>query len=158
MEILDIYDIHGENTGKTIVRGEKPKENEYIKLAIVYLKSKDKYLVQKCSEAKGGEYAITGGHVSSGNTSLKQCKIEVSEELGIDIDESKLKYLGHTIIRQAIFDIYLYEDDTLIDMSFTLQESEVECIEWLTKTEIEKLIEAGTFRKSSVAHYNEYIK
>ena len=70
MEKLDIYTKDGTLTGKIINRGEKPLEGEFIKLCVVYLKCKDKYLMQKCSQQKGGEYAITGGHVSSGNSSL----------------------------------------------------------------------------------------
>ena len=158
MEILDLYDKSGNKLNKTIIRGNKPNENEYIKITVVYLKAQDKYLVQKCSEAKGGEYAITGGHVSSGNTSSKQAVIEVQEELGLDIIEEKLQLLGNIYKNTAMFDIYLYEDDSLINANTTLQLEEVESIEWLTKTEIENLIAKGLVRQSSVIHYEKYIK
>ena len=43
MEKLDLYDIDGNLLGKTIFRGEKPNEGEFIKLAVVYIKSGDKF-------------------------------------------------------------------------------------------------------------------
>lgn len=52
MEELNLYDDSGQPLNKTIIRGDKnfqPHEN--IKLTIIYLKCKDKYLVQKCSKS-----------------------------------------------------------------------------------------------------------
>lgn len=158
MEILDLYNVNGEKLNKTIVRGEKPGKDEYIKLTVVYLKSDERYLIQKCSKEKGGVYAVTGGHVSSGNTSSLQACIEVEEELGINIKEDKLKFLGSIYRKSAMFDIYLYEDSDLINTSFILQKSEVEKVEWLTKLQIEELIEKGLVRESSCQHYEKFIK
>ena len=160
MEKLDIYDNCGNKTGKVVFRGDKNlNDNEYIKLAVVYLKANNKYLVQKCSAQKGGEYAITGGHVSSNNTSKQQCVIETKEELGIDIDINNLQFLG-TLIKQphAMFDIYLYEDNTLETFNFVLQEEEVESVHWLTKSQIDDLISKNLVRQSSVMHYTKYIR
>ena len=158
MEILDLYDINGNKLNKTIVRGNKPSEGEFIKLTIVYLKSQDKYLVQQCSVEKGGEYAITGGHVTSGISSKDQAIVECQEELGITLDISKLSYLGNIIKKSAIFDVYLYEDDSLINFNFTLQPEEVESVHWLTKSEFENLIQLGVVRPSSCEHYNKFIR
>ena len=78
MEKLNLYDDSGHLLNKTIMRGYKnfqPHEN--IELTVVYLKCKDKYLVQKCSKEKGGQFAITGGHLSVENTSQTPAVIEV---------------------------------------------------------------------------------
>lgn len=158
MEKLDIYNIDGIKTGKIINRGENPLEGEYIKLAIVYLKSGDKYLVQKCSQQKGGDYAITGGHVTSGNTVKEQCVIEVKEELGLDIIKNNLLYLGTIVKGKGLFDCYLYEDINLQNKKMTFQVEEVETAYWLTKAQIDKLIEQNLFRKSSCEHYQKFIK
>lgn len=158
MEKLDLYDKDGNLLGKTIFRGEKPNEGEFIKLAVVYLKSGNKFLMQKCSVAKGGEYAITGGHVSAGNTSKMQAVVEVGEELGFDIDEQKLQFVGNIFKGKAIFDVYLYEDEKLANLTFTLQEEEVEAVCWLTKEEIEDLIDQGVVRESSRQHYEKFFK
>ena len=58
----------------------QPHEN--IKITVVYLKCKDKYLVQKCSKEKGGQFAITGGHLSVENTSQTPAVIEVQKNWG----------------------------------------------------------------------------
>jgi len=160
MEKLDIYDIDGNLTGKIINRGDKNfQEGEYIKLAVIYIKANNKYLMQKCSELKGGEYAITGGHVPSGFTSFEQASIEVKEELGLDLDSNKLKFLGtHIKGAHGMFDVYLYEDDSIFDFNFILQEEEVESVCWLTKEEIEELIDKNLVRTSTVEHYNKFIK
>ena len=157
-EKLDLYDIDGNKLGKTIVRGEKPAEGQFIKLVVVYIKSGDKYLLQKCSKEKGGEFAVTGGHVSAGNTSEEQVQIEIKEELGVDIDVAKLKRLGNIYRRQAMFDVYLYEDENFENVKLKLQTEEVEGEFWLAKTEIEALIEKGLVRERSCQHYDKFIR
>ena len=158
MEKLDTYTQDGKLTGNVINRGEKPLEGEFIKLCVVYLKSGDKFLMQKCSHQKGGEYAITGGHVSSGNSSQTQAVIEVKEELGIDIDKTKLEFLGNIFRPSAMFDVFLYNDPNLQNAKFELQAEEVENVFWLTKPEIDSLIENGVVRASSCEHYKKFIK
>ena len=160
MEILDLYNIKGEKLNKTIERGQKPNDNEFIKLSTIWIKSDIRFLIQKCSEEKGGEYAVTGGHVTSGNTSIEQAIIESKEELDIDLKAEDLEFLGSIYRGKAIFDIYLYEDEdyTLSERNFELQKSEVEDICWLSKNDIEDLIIKGEFRESSAEQYFKYIK
>ena len=82
MELLDLYDNNGKLLNKTIVRGNKNfEENENIKLATIWIKSNNKYLIQKTSKEKGGEYAVSGGHVQAGLTSKQQACLELEEEL-----------------------------------------------------------------------------
>lgn len=157
MEKLDIYDIDGNKTQKVVNRGEQLGQGEFIKLAVVYLKCGDKYLVQKCSEQKGGEYAITGGHTTSGNTSKQQAEVEVMEELGILIDEQKLTYLGNVIKGHGIFDVFLYDDNNLEKQKFVLQTEEVENVFWLNKSQICELIDKKLMRESSCLHYLKFI-
>ncbi len=159
MELLEIYTADGKPTGKTIERGSKNlKDNEYIKLATVWLKSGDKFLIQKSSVEKGGDYAVTGGHVPFGETSLTQACVETQEELGLIVNPDQLKLLGTITLKHAQFDAYIFESDSLIDYNFTLQESEVESLEFLTISQIEDLIEKGVFRKSSIAQFETFIK
>ncbi len=159
MEILDIYDANGKRTGKTIERGSKDlQEGQFIKLAVVWIKCKNKFLIQKASSAlKDGKYAVSGGHVPAGVESRKQAAVELNEELGIDIRQDKLKFLGMLKMKTRIFDVYLYEDDTLNKQKFTLQESEVDGVYWFTKDEIKTLIAKDLFRKSSQLHFEAYI-
>lgn len=158
MEYLDIYDNNGNKTGKQIERGNKNLgENEYIKLSTLWLKSGDKYLLQVCSEEKGSEYAVTGGHVSAGNDAKFQAILEAEEELGLHIDSDRLSYLGRIIIRKAMFEVFMLEDDTLQNKTFTLQKEEVAEVLWLTKSEIESLPD-DILRKSTKIQYETFIK
>ena len=158
MELLDLVDFDGRLLGKTVERGTPLNDDEYITLTIVYLKCNGKYLLQLTSKKRGAEYAATGGHVSSGNTSRQQAVIECSEELGIDLDINKLELLGKLYGGHAIFDIYLYEDNSLDRVKMVLQNDEVDSVYWFTPVEIDELISQGMVRLSTCKHYQKFIR
>lgn len=159
MELLDLCDKNGNKLGRTVIRDHfKPEEGEYIRLVLVWIKSQNKYLIQKCSKQKGGEYAITGGHITSGNEPKQQVVIECQEELGIKVDESKLEYLGNVYLPHAIFCVFSYSDDTLLDHKFTLQTSEVESIKFYSPQELNDLFQKDNVRQTTIRSYNEFIK
>ena len=159
MELLDVYDINNNKTGKTVLRGDKNlSEGEFIKLVVIWIEDDGKYLVQKCSEDKGSVYAITGGHTTSGNTATTQAVIEIQEELGVEIKEEDLKQLGIITIKNAMFEVYILKDKIKQGTKLVLQESEVESVSWLDREQIENLIKNGVFRKSSQMHYEKFIK
>ena len=83
MEVLDVYDVHGNKLNKTTVRGnlELVEGEEFIKIVTVWFRSGIRYLIQLTSEQKGSIYAVTGGHVPTGSTSREQAKVECKEEL-----------------------------------------------------------------------------
>lgn len=159
MELLGLFDNEGKYLNKSIMRGNKNfNDGENIKLVTVWLKRGDKYLIQKCSQQKGGEYAVSGGHVTYGNTSKEQAVIEIEEELGVNINIDDLKFVGNIYRTHAIFDVYMIENiDCDIDL-VKLQKEEVESVHWLTKKQIEKLIDKNEFRKSSEEQYEKFIK
>lgn len=159
MELLGLFNKEGEYLNKNIVRGNKDfKDGEYIKLATIWIKKDDQYLIQKCSEQKGGEYAVSGGHVTDGNSSKEQAVMELNEELGLNVDINDLRFLGNIYRAHAIFDVYLVADIDFDIHKCVLQESEVESVHWLTKKQIEKLIANNKFRKSSEEQYDKFIK
>ena len=156
MELLDLYDKNGKLLNKTIVRGDKNlKKNEYIKLATIWIKSNNKYLIQKTSKEKGGEYAVSGGHVQAGKTSLEQACIELQEELNLKVNPHQIKFLGNIYDKNAIFDVYFIENDELDKTKFTLQKEEVESVKWLVEDEIKKLIKNGEMRKSTGLQFEQ---
>ncbi len=160
MEYLGIYDKDGrEMPNKKILRGDKSlADDEYIKLAIVWIKSNKKYLIQKSSTEKGGDFAVSGGHVPYGVSSREQASVELQEELGVSINKDQLEFVGNISLPHCIFDVYLYEDDSLINSSIALQESEVEAVYWLSEDEINRLIKQGVFRNSSRLQYEKFFK
>ncbi len=162
MEILDVYDIKGNKLNKTTVRGnlELKEGEEFIKIATVWFRSGIRYLIQLVSKQKGSEYAVTGGHIPTGCNSREQAKVEVKEELGFDLEDKKLTYLGPVVEKRVIIDVYLYEDEDkdLEEVEFKLQDEEVESVVWLTKDEMEDMILKGMLRDSTAHQYMVYIK
>ena len=159
MELLGLFDNNGNYLNKSIVRGDKNfNDGENIKLVTIWIENNGKYLIQKCSKEKGGEYAVTGGHVTFGNSSPEQAVIEIKEELDLDIKMGNLTFCGNIYKPHAIFDVYILNNFYFDIDKCKLQESEVESIQWLTKSEIEQLIENNAFRKSSEMQYHKFIK
>ena len=158
MEFLSIYDNNKQKTPKKIQRGVKPKENEHILITIIIIENNDnKYLVQKTSKEKGNDYAFTGGHVTYNETSENAIIREVKEELGIDIPKERIKYVKDIEFGIPFMDIYYLKDDIKLK-DLTLQEEEVESLNYLTKEEIEALIRNNKFRKSHEKAFNKYQK
>ncbi len=161
MEILDIYDDNGILTGKTMIRGDKSvilNNNEHIALSVIFIEnSEGKYLIQKTSKEKGGEFSSTGGHVESGETPFDAIKREVNEELGIDISEDKIEELGYILYDMPIRYIYYLKKDIDIN-DIRLQKEEVDYVSYMGKEEIENLINNNQMLKSHGIMFKEMLK
>lgn len=160
MEILDLYDDDGNQLNETIKRGEVPKKGKNIMLSVIFIKNKDnKYLIQKSSKAKGGEYTTTGGHVTHNETGLSTIIREIKEEIGIDIMKDNImhiatfKYPG----RYCLFNVYLTENIDADISNIKLQKEEVEAVFWLTKEDILKLIDDHLFLESHGYIFKNYL-
>lgn len=161
MEILDIYDDDGKLTGKTIIRGDKSvslSENEHIALSVIFIEnSEGKFLIQKTSKEKGGEFSSTGGHVESGETPLEAIKREVNEELGIDIIKDNIEEIGYILYDMPIRYIYYIKKDIDIN-KVKLQKEEVDYVNFMNKEEIEELINNNEMLKSHGIMFKEMLK
>ena len=148
MEYLDIYNEKKEKLNKKIKRGDKLLDNEHILVAVIFIEnSKGKYLIQKTSKEKGKKYATTGGHVLSGETPKTAIIRETKEELGLDVSNENIIYIGDLLFGIPFGEIYYLKKDLDI-AKLKLQQEEVEQVEYLTKTEILKLIETEKMVKS----------
>ena len=108
--------------------------------------SKGEFLLQKHSVEKGGQWATTGGHPKSGETSIQGLCAEIEEELGIKVNENE-PILYKTIQTENDFvDLYYLKKD--IDcVELTLQKEEVQEAQWFSQEEITRMIKDGTFFK-----------
>ncbi len=148
MEYLDIYNEKKEKLNKKIKRGDKLLDNEHILVAVIFIEnSEGKYLIQKTSKEKGEKYATTGGHVLSGETPKTAIIRETKEELGLDVSNENIIYIGDLLFGIPFGEIYYLKKDLDI-AKLKLQQEEVEQVEYLTKTEILKLIETEKMVKS----------
>lgn len=148
MEKRDLYNQNKELTGLTIFKDEGIKEGYYILMVVAFIQNNEgKFLIQKRSESKGGEWAFTGGHPKAGETSLEGIKTEVKEELGIEIDNPIL--FKEARGKNTFCDLYYIKQD--IDLNkVIIQEEEVSSVKFATKEEIDDLFKNGLFKKG---HY-----
>lgn len=161
MELLDVYDNEGNVTGRTIIRGDKSailNENEHIAVAVIFIEnSKGEYLIQKTSKEKGGLFSSTGGHVDSGETPKQAIQREVKEELGIEIKESSIQEFGHLLYDKPIRYLFYLKED--IDTNkIVYQKEEVDSVEYMNLSEIEKLISKKEMLESHGILFHELLK
>lgn len=152
MEMFDLYNSNGELIGKVVERGSKLETGEFHLVAHIWIRnSEGKYLIQKRAKKTDkifGQYAATGGAVTSGENSLQGAVREVKEEIGLTISESELKCIKRYYITNSyssyITDLYLVEKD--VDLSsLTIDQNELsECV-FMTMDEIRQLVKDNMF-------------
>ena len=148
-EIWDVLDGDGNPTGKTVARGRcflKPGEYHLV-VHIWIISPEGKFLLQRRSDRKKlmpGEWAATGGAAISGESSFNAANRELFEELGITSNEQTLKKILRLKRRNSLLDIWFITSD-VSENELHLQESEVAEARWVTKKELDDMIEKGLF-------------
>lgn len=155
-EKRDLYNKNKKLTGETIYKGEYIPKGRYIIVVLVFIQNlKGKFLIQKRSKIKGGEYASTGGHAKTGETSIDAICSEVREELGFELNRKKLKLFnyGRSDKERVFFDIYYLKEDINIE-ELKIQKEEVDFVNWYSEEEIKQLIKEEKFLKN---HIDEFL-
>ena len=147
-EKLDVYNIDKKRTGKVIERkqGVTLNKGEYIISAQCWtVNSEGKILLTQRSLNKnnGGKWEPTGGLVISGETSKQGIKRELKEEIGLDIEDDKIRLIKEIVEENEKLnffrDIYLIKEDINLDeLSF---DDEVIDAKYVTIEEFSKMIE-----------------
>jgi 8-oxo-dGTP pyrophosphatase MutT (NUDIX family) len=156
MEKRDLYDAERNLTGETILKGEKIPEGKYIVVVLVFIQnSEGKFLIQKRSKIKNGKFATTGGHPKSGESSIQGILTEVEEEIGLKLNPNDLQlyFSGKSESEKVFWDDYYIKKDVEDIRCLKLQEEEVDSVEWLSKNDIENLMNQDKFFKN---HYEEF--
>lgn len=161
MELLNVYDNEGKITERVVPRGDKSivlSDNEHIGVVVVFIEnSKGEFLIQKTSVEKGNEYSSTGGHVDAGETHLTSILREIKEELGIDVNEEELEYLGFLLYDKPIrFMYYLKKDIDIQDI--VVQEEEVDFVKYMSISEIKEIINDEKITKSHGILFNKMLE
>lgn len=146
-ERLDIYTRDGKYLGvKT--RAECHVENPgfYHKPVWIWAyNSKKEILVQKRSMQKKkfpGLLDMTcGGHVETGELSIDGAIRETKEEIGVDVDKEKMKFMFEYIEDDAweIGQVFFFKIDKKIE-EMVVQKEEVEKVKWLNFNEFKKIL------------------
>ncbi len=156
MEQVDILDNQGNQTGEIRTLNDVHIHGLWHRTAHVWVvNSRGEILLQhRHSSARNFPEmwdTSVGGHMSAGDTSMMAAIRETKEEIGIDITEKDLKYIGEVIFQARLNndtylenefnDIYLITLDVEIS-DLTMQYGEVKDLKWVTVEEFQKMISA----------------
>lgn len=168
MELLDIYDKNRRFTGKSIVRGEARRDDEYILVALAWIvNSRGELLITLRSHEKESwpdHWENTGGAVQSGESSVEGCVRELMEETGIIAEASELTLLNEHLGKVAFYDTYAIVKDIDIGQ-LRLQPGETADAQWVTVERFEEMCADGSVAEPIAGGYRrvkpalmEYIK
>lgn len=113
-ELWDVYDAQGRLTGRTHLRREPLKPEEYHLCVHVWIKdSEGRFLLTKRSENKSmpGLWESTGGSVTAGEDSFSAALREVREETGIELIPDRGRLLFRYSGVSFHCDVWLFEQD-----------------------------------------------
>ena len=151
MEKRDLVDKNRKYIGETTSTESNITEGKYIQIVIMCIENdKNEFLIQKRALKKNGKWALTGGHVISGEDSVTAVLRETQEELGLELEENEVELIFGKRAYDCFVDIYYIKKD--IELSnLKLEKEEVENVEWANLKQIRNLKENGTFLEY---HYN----
>ncbi len=156
MEKIDVLNEKGEKTGEVISREEVHRLGLWHKCVHIWIVNhKGEILLQKRSPQKATNpnkwTTATSGHLSAGDSSTEGAMRELSEEIGLNVNENELEYLftvkesdvnnnqKKQIIEKEFTDVYLIRKDIAI-ANLKLQEEEVSSVKWFSPDEFKKMV------------------
>lgn len=151
MEERDFVNKNRKRIGETTTEESNIAEGKYVQIVIICIENhKKEFLIQKRVQKKNGKWALTGGHVISGEDSVTAVLRETQEELGLELEENEVELIFGKRAYDCFVDIYYIKKD--IELSnLKLEKEEVENVEWANLKQIRNLKENGTFLEY---HYN----
>ena len=148
-EIIDLYTVDRELTGKTAKRGEHLEEGTYrLVVHVCIFNSKGEMLIQRRADdivrwPSYWDFSVGGG-ASAGDTSRTAAERETAEEIGLNIDFSDRRPVITVNFAQGFDDFYTVEKDVSLE-DLNLQKEEVSDARWASRKEIEEMIDDGSF-------------
>jgi isopentenyldiphosphate isomerase len=152
MELIEVLDENGQKTGQ-ILDKEIVHQNGlwHREVAVWIFNSKGETLVQRRAATKKmnpNQIGLCAGHVPANEDSITSMIREISEELGIIVDqkslnflitEKKEKFFPNGLINRIFNDVYYLIIDKKIS-EFTIQEEELSELIWIDFPQFKKMI------------------
>lgn len=143
MEYSDIYDSNQNRTGKTIVRGEKLAEGEYIQASVAVVKCDGHILITRRHPDKthGDLWEFPGGGSCAGEEGLETLYRELEEETGIRPYKEQVRFLKTVFFEpyHLFLQVYLVETDVKLG-DLKLQETEITQAMFVRPMELEVML------------------
>ncbi len=155
MEFVDIYDDLGQKSGKSEEKDEVHRKALIHRGVCVWIMNpRREILLQTRSSHVMFPNMLDisfSGHIQAGETSLEAVKREGREELGVNIDVSKLQYLFSCrecggidgYFENEIDDVFLYRADIPID-EYSFCDNEVKEVRYIPLDEFKRMVESGS--------------
>lgn len=147
-ETCDVYDVYGNRTGKTFVRGQPLVVGEYVLVVDVWIVNKeDEILIQKRSPQKKdlpNTWATHSGCVLAGETSREAAIREPLEEIGIHILPNNISKINRKIRGKLLSDNFLVQQNFDLGEA-VLQEEEVSEVKWVTTAALKEMVRKRNF-------------
>lgn len=147
MEKWDLYDQNGNKLNEIGIRGQPLlKEKYHLVVEIWTINDQNEILITQRDKDKpfGLLWECTGGSVIAGESSIEGAIRELYEETGLKADKSDLKKIGHFLMDQSIYDIYVYHHNFNLD-DVCLQKGETIAVRKATKEELLELVSKNQF-------------
>ena len=160
MEYLQVFDDNKNTLDEKISREEKYNlpDGKYFMIVLIFIENnKGEFLLQKTSKSRHSCIATTGGHVTYKDTALETVVKECKEELGINIPVNEINCVDSIKYKDCFLEIF-YTKMELDLNELTLQEEEVESVNWYTKEEISEFIKKNEFRESNIKPYEKILE
>ncbi|MDD2680906.1 MAG: NUDIX domain-containing protein [Patescibacteria group bacterium] len=169
MELIDILDEDGEDTGFVKAKSEVHANGLWHKTAHIWIvNSKNQILLQHRSEKKENypNYwdISVAGHVSSGEDVEVAALREIKEEIGVDLSVDNLKLIGiikhktilnnNTYFNNEFHHIYLVRLDLDINQ-LKIQAEELCGLKWVSVEELQAML--VNKQANLVPHAEEYV-
>lgn len=168
MEMIDILNADGTSADYIESKEEVHKKGLWHRTAHVwFVNDKNEILLQKRAQhitSNPGKWDISAaGHLSAGDDPIQGALREVKEELDVDLSETDLNKIGEVVgestqhdgvyINKEYQDVYVVFTDKEVQ-DFTIQESEVEKIEFVSIEKLKKWVSEE--KEDLVLHKKEF--
>ena len=156
MELWDVLDRDRKPLNRKHVRGTPMKKGEYHLAVFVWIFDRDgRLLLTKRSPEKKAFpnlWAITGGAVQAGETSLHAVIRELREETGIRAEADEFVLADRYLRKSCFCDLYFLKKTVPLE-DLVMQEGETCDARWVTRREFEDLAEKKLIAAPDVRRY-----